>query len=92
MRVLQRRKEQHSTITTSVEKHARAEFPQLVNKYIVHKWIHDGKEEWIRGKVLKALGDVNNVDCDFEVKYTDEDENLVVKLYKDLQNGDLAII
>ena len=83
-----KKKRAASTITTSVEKYARAEFPQLFNKYIVHKWIHDGKEEWIRDKILKALGDVNNIDHDFEVKYTDEDGNLVVKLYEDLQNGD----
>ena len=35
---------------------------------------------------------MNDENCEFEVKYEDEQEPLLVKLYEDLKNGDLTII
>lgn len=42
--------------------------------------------------MLKAIGNINDEDCEFEVQYEDESEPLLVKLYEDFENGDLAII
>ena len=49
-------------------------------------------EEWIFGNVLKAVGNLNDDECEFEVKYDDEEEILIVKLYEDCNNGDLSVI
>ena len=27
----------------------------------------EGKEQWIRGKVVKVLGDTDDIECDYEV-------------------------
>ena len=74
------------------EKAQRCDYPKLVGKCIYHKWVKCDTEEWINGNVLKVVGDVNDENCEFEVKYEDEQEPLIVKLYEDLKNGDLAII
>ena len=68
------------------------EHPKLVGKCIYHKWVKGNTEEWIYGNVLKVIGDVKDENCEFEVKYEDEEETLLVKLYEDFKNGDLTII
>ena len=70
----------------------RDDFPELVRKTILHKWEVDGKECWIKGKVLKAVGDINDIACMFEVKYEDEEENKDVALYEDYKNNDLVVL
>ena len=52
----------------------------------------DGKECWIKGKVLKAVGDINDIACMFQVKYEDEEENKDVTLYEDYKNNDLVVL
>ena len=74
------------------EKAQRCDYPELVGKCIYHKWVKGDTEEWINGNVLKVAGDVNNDNCKFEVKYKDEQEPHIIKLYEDLKNGDLTII
>ena len=68
------------------------DLPNLVNTFILQKWINDGKEQWIRGKVLKALGNTNDPECDFKVQYADERGVLNVKFYEDFLNNDLVIM
>ena len=63
-----------------------------MGKRIFHKWVKEDGEQWIYGNVLKAMGNLNEGKCEFEVKYEDEDEPLLVKLYEDYKNGDLSII
>ena len=70
----------------------RDDFPELVRKTILHKWEVDGKECWIKGKVLKAVGDINDIACMFQVKYEDEEENKDVTLYEDYKNNDLVVL
>ena len=71
----------------------RLEHPKLVGKCIYHKWVKGNTEEWIYGNELKVIGDVNDENCEFEVKYEDEEkEPLLVKLYEDFKNGDLTVI
>ena len=41
---------------------------------------------------IKTLGDTADPNCEFEVKYDDEEDLLIVKLYEDVINGDLVII
>ena len=36
--------------------------------------------------MLKAIGNINDKDCEFEVQYEDESEPLLVKLYEDFEN------
>ena len=55
---------------------------KLVGKTILHKWIDDGKEKWYTGKIVRAIGDVRDEECEFEVKYNDGDEQFV-QLYKE---------
>ena len=74
------------------EKAQRCDYSELVGKCIYHKWVKGDTEEWINGNVLNIVGDVNDKNCEFEVKYEDEQEPLIVKLYEDLKNGHLAII
>ena len=50
------------------------------------------KECWIKGKVLKAVGDINDIACMFQVKYEDEEENKDVTLYEDYKNNDLVVL
>ena len=66
--------------------------PKLIGKNIYHKWVKEEGEEQIKGNVLKAIGNINDDDCEFEVQYENEFEPLLVKLYEDFENGDLAII
>ena len=49
-------------------------------------------EQWINGNVLKAIGNINDEDHEFEVQHEEESGPLLVKLYEDFENGDLAII
>ena len=70
----------------------RRSYSDLVNKTILHKWMKEGKEQWIRGKVVKMLGDTDDIECYYEVQYIDEDELLTVKLHEDLENNDLVIL
>ena len=62
------------------EKAQRHGYPELVGKYVYHKWVKGYTEKWINGNVLKVVGDVNDENCEFEVKYEDEQEPLIVKL------------
>ena len=55
---------------------------RLVGKTILHRWIGDGEEKWYTGKILRAIGDIRDEDCGFEIKYNDGDEQ-VVQLYKE---------
>ena len=55
---------------------------RLVGKTILHRWIDDGEEKWYTGKILRAIGDIRDEDCGFEIKYNDGDEQ-VVQLYKE---------
>ena len=43
----------------------RRSYHNLVNKTILHKWMKEGKEQWIRGKVVKVLGDTDDTECDY---------------------------
>ena len=52
----------------------------------------DDGDQWIYGTVLKAVGNLNDEECEFELKYEDEEELLLVKLYEDFKNGYLTII
>ena len=70
----------------------RRSYPDLVNKTILHKWMKEGKEQWIRGKVVKVLGDTDDIECDYEIPYVDENELLTVKLHEDLENNYLVIL
>ena len=72
------------------EKERRCDKPDLVGKGIFHKWVEDDGDQWIYGNVLKAVGNFNDEECEFEVE--DEEELLLVKLYEDFKNGDLTII
>ena len=81
-----------STASISATKQMQFDLPNLVNKFILQKWIKDGKEKWNRGKVLKALGNTNDPECNFEVQYVDEQGVLNVKLYGDFLNNDLVIM
>ena len=81
-----------STSSTSGAKWMQLDLPNLVNKFILQKWIKDGKEQWIRGKVLKALGNTKDLECDFQVQYVDEQGLVNVKLYEDFLNNDLVIM
>ena len=38
------------------------------------------------------LGDTDDIECDYDVQYIDEDELLTVKLHEDLENNDLVIL
>ena len=53
-----------------------------LEKTILHRWIGDGEEKWYTGKILRAIGDVRDEDCGFEIMYNDGDEQ-VVQLYKE---------
>ena len=54
----------------------------MVGKRILHKWVDDGKEKWYTGKVIQAIGDIQDEECGFEIKYNDGDEQ-IVQLYKE---------
>ena len=56
------------------------------------KWVKEDGQQWINGNVLKAIGNISDEDCEFEVQYEDKSEPLLVKLYEDFENRDLAII
>ena len=55
---------------------------KMVGKTILQKWIDNGTEKWYMGKVIWAVGDVQDDECGFEVKYNDGDEQ-IVQLYKE---------
>ena len=38
------------------------------------------------------VGDTDDIECDYEVQYIDENELLTVKLHEDLENNDLVIL
>ena len=90
--VAKKRKATDQIQSNQQEKIQQQDKPKLVGKNIYHKWVKEEGEEWIKGIVLKAIGNLNDDDCEFEVKYEDESEPLLVKLYEDFKNGDLAII
>ena len=92
MNMLQKKSKAVSTSSASAAKRMQLDLPNLVNKFILQKWIKDGKEQWIRGKVLKALGNTDNLDCDFQVQYVDEQGLMNVNLYEDFLNNDLVIM
>ena len=47
---------------------------KMVGKRILHKWVDDGKEKWYTGKVIQAIGDIQDEECRFEIKDNDGDE------------------
>ena len=49
---------------------------------ICYKFIVDGKEKWYTGKIIRAVGDGRNEDCEFEVSYIDGDD-FIVQVYKE---------
>ena len=65
---------------------------ELVGKQIFHKWVIEEEDKCIPGSVLKVCGNIDNINCEFEVQYEVETEPFLVKLYEDLQNGDLVIM
>ena len=87
-----RKREAAGKVAVPPTKVTRDNFPNLVTKTILHKWEVDGKECWIKGRVLKAVGDINDITCMFQVKYEDEEENKEVPLYEDFNNNDLVIL
>ena len=89
---VERKRKASSCTAGQKEKERREDKPDLVGKRILHKWVKEDGEEWIFGDVLKAVGNLNDDKCEFEVKYDDEDEILIVKLYEDCNNGDLSVI
>ena len=89
---VERKRKASSCTEAWKEKERRPDKPELVGKRIFHKWVKEDGEQWIYGNVLKAMGNLNDEKCEFEVKYEDEDEPLLVKLYEDYKNGDLSII
>ena len=89
---VERKRKASACTTRQKEKEKRDEKPDLLGKRILHKWVKEDREEWIFGDVLKAVGNLNDEDCEFEVKYDDEEETLLVKLYEDCKNGDLSVI
>ena len=89
---ISRKREAAGKVAVPPAKVIRDDFPELVNKTILHKWEVDGKECWIKGKVLKAVGDINDIRCIFQVKYEDEEENKDVPLYEDFKNNDLVVL
>ena len=89
---VERKRKASSCTAGQKEKERREDKPDLVGKRILHKWVKEDGEEWIFGDVLKAVGNLNDDECEFEVKYDDEEEILIVKLYEDCNNGDLSVI
>ena len=89
---VERKRKASSFTAAQKEKERRRDKPDLVGKHIFHKWVKEDGEQWICGNVLKAVGNLNDEKCEFEVKYEDEEEPLLVKLYEDFKNGDLSII
>ena len=89
---IRRKREAAGKVGVPPAKVMRDDFPELVRKTILHKWEVDGKECWIKGKVLKAVGDINDIACMFQVKYEDEEENKDVTLYEDYKNNDLVVL
>ena len=87
-----RKREAAGKVRVPPAKVMRDDFPELVRKTILHKWEIDGKECWIKGKVLKAVGDINDIACMFQVKYEDEEENKDVTLYEYYKNNDLVVL
>ena len=49
----------------------------------MNKWIDGDKEKWYIGKIIQAIGDIHDENCEFEVKFYDEDDITVVQLYKE---------
>ena len=91
-RHVERKRKATSCTAAQKEKERRCDKPDLVGKRIFHKWVKDDGDQWIYRNVLKAVGNFNDEECEFEVKYEDEEELLLVKLYEDFKNGDLTII
>ena len=89
---IRRKREAAGNVGVPPAKVMRDDFPELVKKTILHKWEVDGKECWIKGKVLKAVGDINDITCMFQVKYEEEEENKDVTLYEDYKNNDLVVL
>ena len=82
-----------STTSHQANKVGRKGLPNIINKKILQKWaLVDGNEHWIQGQVIKVLGDIADPNCEFEVKYNDEEDLLTIKLYEDFTNDDFVII
>ena len=90
--VTKKRKGVSTTIEGQQGKVQLLDQPELIGKHIYHKFIKDEVEEWIYGKVIKAMGSLHDKDCEFAVDNDDEDEICYMKLYEDVKNGDLVII
>ena len=81
-----------STASKQANKVGRKALPYLINKKVLHKLsLVDGNVCWIQSWVIKALGDTADPNCEFEIKY-DEEDTLIVKLYEYVTNDDLVIL
>ena len=63
---IRRKREAAGNVGVPPAKVMREDFPELVRKTILHKWEVDGKECLIKGKVLKAVSDINDIACMFQ--------------------------
>lgn len=74
-------------------KKGKLTLPKLVGKRVQHRWCDQtGKETWYHGKVVCALGDVGQEECQFEVLYDNDPTPYQVQLYDDLEKKDLIIL
>ena len=62
---VERKRKASSCTTGQKEKERRDEKPNLVGKRILHKLVKEDREEWIFGDVLKAVGNLNDEECEF---------------------------
>ena len=90
--ITRKRKAGSSSDQNQYGKRHQMEKPGLVGKQILHKWVIEEEDKWIPDSVLKVYGNIDDINCEFEVKYEDETEPLLVNLYEDLQNGDLVMM
>ena len=89
---ISRKRKAASTASNQANKVGRKDLPNLINKKVLHKWaLVDGNEHLIWGQVIKAVGDTADPNCEFEVKY-DEENLLRAKLYEDFAKDDLVSI
>ena len=61
----------------------------LVGKSILHQWLDDdGKVKWYKGKVLRQVGGTE----EFVVKYENEEDEIQVDLYEDLERLEVVVL
>lgn len=82
---------QNSKSDAVAAKKRRQVLPNLVGKRIQHKWETEGGTEWWEGRVLHALQNPAEVNCQFEVQYIGDQNIYVVPLYEDYLQRDLVV-